>query len=121
MTKLTIWLHSLVNLGTTELHDNDPQKRVVRGVNLIALSIVGVDILIGPFAYFISTNPSILAGILVKPIPLVFAFLLNHRGRYTAASLVVYGVISVATLYYGCLFGRSVNAVLMIPYLMAIS
>ena len=30
-------------------------------------------------------------------------------------------LISLATLYYGCLFGRSINAVLMVPYLMAIS
>jgi signal transduction histidine kinase len=121
MTKLTIWLHAFVNLGSTILNDNDPQKRVIRGVNLIALSIVAVDIFIGPFAYLISHNPWILVGIIVKPIPLALAFLLNHRGRYTAARLVVYVVISFATLYYGCLFGRSVNAVLMVPYLMAIS
>jgi signal transduction histidine kinase len=87
----------------------------------MALSIIGVDIGIGPFVYFISHNPWILAGIIVKPIPVVLAFLLNHRGRSMAASLVVYVVISFATLYYGCLFGRSVNAILMVPYLMAIS
>src|SRR6202035_2285520 len=53
--------------------------------------------------------------------PVLLAFLFNHRGRSMAASLVVYVVISLATLYYGCLFGRSINAVLMVPYLMAIS
>jgi signal transduction histidine kinase len=47
--------------------------------------------------------------------------LLNRRRLSTAAGLVVYGVMSFSTLYYGFLFGRSVNAVLMIPYLMAIS
>src|SRR5580658_8841876 len=121
MTKLTTWRQSLVNLGSNTLNDNDPQKRVVRGVNLIALSIIAVDVIIGPFAYFISHNPRILAGILVKPIPVVLALLLNQRGRSMAASLVVYVLISLATLYYGCLFGRSINAVLMVPYLMAIS
>jgi signal transduction histidine kinase len=121
MPKLTIWLHSLVNLGTATLNDNDPQKRVIRGVNLMALSIIAVDIAIGPLMYFISHNPWILAGILVKPFPVLLAFLFNHRGRSMAASLVVYVVISLATLYYGCLFGRSINAVLMVPYLMAIS
>jgi signal transduction histidine kinase len=121
MPKLTIWLHSLVNLGTATLNDNDPQKRVIRGVNLMALSIIAVDIAIGPLMYFISHNPWILAGIIVKPFPVLLAFLFNRRGRSMAASLVVYVVISLATLYYGSLFGRSINAVLMVPYLMAIS
>jgi signal transduction histidine kinase len=121
MTKLTAWLQAVVNTGSTTLNDNDPQKRIIRGVNLMALSIIGVDIAIGPPVYFISHNPWILAGIIVKPFPVLLAFLLNHRGRSMAASLVVYVAISFATLYYGCLFGRSVNAILMVPYLMAIS
>ncbi len=32
MTKLTSWLQALVNLGSNTLNDNDPQKRVVRGL-----------------------------------------------------------------------------------------
>jgi signal transduction histidine kinase len=121
MTKLTTLLNRAVDAGSTMLNDTDPQKRVIRGINLMSLSIITLNITVGTFVYFISYNFWILAGITVETAILLLPPILNQRGRNTLAGMVVYAVMSFATLYYGCLFGRSVNAVLMIPYLMAIS
>ncbi|HUB61462.1 MAG TPA: HAMP domain-containing sensor histidine kinase [Puia sp.] len=121
MTKLASWLKAAYHAGSTTLNDKDPQKRVILGVNLMALLIIVLDIIIGTTVYFINYSPRVLAGIIVQSILLVLPLWLNHRGRTTFAGMVVYIVMGFATLYYGCLLSPYVNAVLMIPYLMAIS
>ena len=120
MPKLTTWLNAAINSGSATLDENDPKKRVIRGINLMALSIIGLNLTMGIFVYFISFNFRVLAGICVETPLLVLTPLLNRRGLTTAAGMVVYAVMSFATLYYGSILGRSVNAVLMIPFLLAI-
>jgi signal transduction histidine kinase len=120
MSHLTKWLTAIVNAGSTTLNENDPLKKVIRGVNRMALLIIALNLTIGTFVYLLSYNFSILAGICVETPLLLLPLIFNRYGRTTLAGMTVYCIMSFATLYYGCLFGRPVNAVLMIPYLMAI-
>ncbi|HXB08342.1 MAG TPA: HAMP domain-containing sensor histidine kinase [Puia sp.] len=111
----------LVFGGTEDMVPHDAQRRVIIGVNLMSLSVGILTITIGTFVWLITGRLNVLAAISIQTLLLTTPLLLNRIKRYDGASLSIYLIMSVATLYFGCILGEAVNSPLMITYLIGVS
>ncbi|HVU58419.1 MAG TPA: HAMP domain-containing sensor histidine kinase [Puia sp.] len=121
MKHLTTKLRAIIYLHSHDLPEDDMQKKVAVGVNLMSFWVILLTITVGTLFYFISHNILILAGITIETILLIGAILLNHIRRYHIASLSIYLTMSTATLYYSSILGRPVEAQLMVVYLIGVA
>jgi len=121
MKQLIKTLHDVIYLQSHDLSDDDMQKKISVGVNLMSLWVILLTATFGTLFYFISHNILILAGIVIETALLVVTILLNHVRKYHLASLSIYLTMSIATLYYSSILGRPVEAQLMVVYLIGVA
>jgi signal transduction histidine kinase len=121
MKQLIKNLHSVVYLQSHDLSENDMQKKISIGVNLMCVWLILLTATVGTLFYFISHNDLILFGITIETALLTGTILLNHRKKYHLASLSIYLTMSTATLYYSSILGRPVEAQLMVVYLIGVT
>src|SRR5216684_220429 len=104
MKQLIEKLSSIIYLE--DLPEDDMQKKVSVGVNLMSLWIILLTVTVGALFYFISGNVLLLIGIVTETALLIFTILLNNVRQYHLASLSIYLTMSTATLYYSSLLGK---------------
>ena len=121
MKQLIKTLHSIIHLQSHDLSEDDMQKKISIGVNLMSGWIILLTVTVGTLFYFISHNIFILVGIVIETALLIGTILLNHVRRYHLASLSIYLTMSTATLYYSSILGRPVEAQLMVVYLIGVA
>ena len=121
MKQLIKTLHSVIYLQSHDLSEDDMQKKISVGVNLMSGWVILLTVTVGALFYFISHNVLILIGIMIETALLIGTILLNHVRQYHPASLSIYLTMSTATLYYSCILGRPVEAQLMVVYLIGVA
>ena len=121
MKQLIKTLHSVIYLQSHDLSEDDMQKKISVGVNLMSGWVILLTVTVGALFYFISHNVLILIGIMTETALLIGTILLNHVRQYHPASLSIYLTMSTATLYYSCILGRPVEAQLMVVYLIGVA
>lgn len=121
MKQLIKTLHSVIYLQSHDLSEDDMQKKISVGVNLMSGWVILLTVTVGALFYFISHNVLILIGIMIETALLIGTILLNHVRQYHPASLSIYFTMSTATLYYSCILGRPVEAQLMVVYLIGVA
>ena len=121
MKKIKQKISAIIHAGTNTLMDHDPQKRICVGVNFMSLSIASLNLTIGILVYVVTLKMLVITGVLVETILLCIPILLNYFKSYKLASLSIYLIMSAATFYFGCILGRSVEAQLMVVYLIGVS
>lgn len=121
MKQLIKTLHSVIYLQSHDLSEDDMQKKISVGVNLMNGWVILLTVTVGALFYFISHNVLILIGIMIETALLIGTILLNHVRQYHPASLSIYFTMSTATLYYSCILGRPVEAQLMVVYLIGVA
>lgn len=114
-------LNDILYAGTDTLLDHDPQKWIVVGVNLMSLSIILLDVAIGLPVYLLARKSGILVAIFIEACLLFGTILLNHFKKYNYASLSIYLIMGAATLYFGCIYGKIVEAQLMVAYMIGVA
>jgi signal transduction histidine kinase len=116
----TIWA-GLVGTGTGGLMDRDPRKRVAKAVNILSLAFFVLNVTVGSsvaiFAWKTQVTLGVVTGILLAGTPI----LLNHFFRFRQACIYIYLIMSMATLFYGSIFGRTIESPLMVTYLIGVS
>ena len=121
MKQLIKTLHSVIYLQSHDLSEDDMQKKISVGVNLMSSWVILLTVTVGALFYVISHNILILVGITIETALLIGTILLNHVRQYHLASLSIYLTMSTATLYYSCILGRPVEAQLMVVYLIGVA
>jgi signal transduction histidine kinase len=121
MKQLIKTLHSVIYLQSHDLSEDDMQKKISVGVNLMSSWVILLTVTVGALFYVISHNILILVGITIETALLIGTILLNHVRQYHLASLSIYLTMSTATLYYSCILGRPVETQLMVVYLIGVA
>jgi signal transduction histidine kinase len=121
MKQLIKTLHDVIYLQSHDLSEDDMQKKISVGVNLMSGWVILLTVTFGTLFYFISHNILILVGVAIETALLIGTILLNHVRQYHPASLSIYLTMSIATLYYSSILGRPVEAQLMVVYLIGVA
>lgn len=121
MRTIQNWWNALVSLGTAGLSEYDQKKRVTVGVNRMCLSVGILTLTMGTFVCLIVGDPKITIGVYVEAVSLIAPLLFNYHRKYTEAKLAIYMIMALATLFFGCILGKSINAQLMIGFLIGVS
>src|SRR5450631_1794594 len=116
----TIWA-GFVDTGTGKLMDRDPQKRITTGVNFMSLAFFVLNVTIGSFVVFFAWKTQVILGVLTGILLSGTPILLNRFSRFYLAGISIYLIMSIATLYYGSIFGKAIESQLMVTYLIGVS
>jgi signal transduction histidine kinase len=121
MRLLQSWWTTLAHLGTQGLAGQDPQRRVTIGVNKMSLSVGLLTITVGTFCWLVTGRFMVLLGISLETVLLTIPLLLNRYRLYEGAGLAIYLIMSMATLFFGFIFGKAIESQLMVTYLIGVS
>ena len=117
MNKLKKLWNSLVYAGSEGLADHDSKRGICIGVNLMSLWIALINLSVGVVFFFLTRKPAVLAGSYAEAVLISSLIWLNYRRKYDLANMGFYLVLNAATFYFSSLLGRSVEAQLMIVFL----
>lgn len=103
--------------GSEGLADHDSKRGICIGVNLMSLWIALINLSVGVVFFFLTRKPAVLAGSYAEAVLISSLIWLNYRRKYDLANMGFYLVLNAATFYFSSLLGRSVEAQLMIVFL----
>jgi len=106
-----------VYAGSEGLADHDSKRGICIGVNLMSLWIALINLSVGVVFFFLTRKPAVLAGSYAEAVLISSLIWLNYRRKYDLANMGFYLVLNAATFYFSSLLGRSVEAQLMIVFL----
>lgn len=116
----TLWTR-IVNAGTEGMKVYDPNLGICKGINLLSLWIILINIIVGPLFYLASGKISVLYGSIFEALFLVGLIALNYYKKYVFANILFYLILNAATAYFSTILGQSAEAQLMIVFLVGLT
>jgi signal transduction histidine kinase len=121
MRKLATLIKKAANIGTADIPMYEAALSVTRGINLLSLLILVLNVLFGPLYYFITGKLYILIGSLSEAGFVAGVIILNYSKRRSLANILFYLVLNTATFYFSVILGQLGEAQLMIVFLVGLS
>lgn len=120
MSRSKLW-NSLVNAGVDKEDALSASNIVCRGLNILSISIILINLVCGTFFWYMTSQESILVASAIEITGLAFVILLNKCGDKTAAKHLFLITINLATTYFGLLLGKNVYVTLMAVFLAGVT
>jgi signal transduction histidine kinase len=121
MRKITTFLNRAVSIGTADIPIYDAALGVTKGINLLSLLILVLNVIFGPLYYFVTGKLDILIGSLSEAGFVAGLVILNYYKRRLLANILFYLVLNAATFYFSVILGQLGEAQLMIVFLVGLS
>ena len=121
MRKLTTLINKAANIGTSDIPMYESALGVTKGINLLSLLILVLNVIFGPLYYFITGKLYILIGSLSGAGFVAGPMILNYYKHRSLANILFYLVLNAATFYFSVILGQLGEAQLMIVFLVGLS
>ena len=119
--KIKHFISTIIYAGTSSFSRYDPRRGVCIGVNLLSLCIILINLTVGSFFSFATSDVNVFFGSIIEAALVGFFIYANHIKRHTIANLGFYLTLNGATFYFGSILGKTADVELMIVFLIALS
>lgn len=121
MRRIKIAWTRLINAGADGLRLYEHRQGICRGVNILSAAIAALNLTVGP-AFGLATHKfPVLMGSIAEALIVSGNIALNYHRKYLAASISLFILLNLATLYFGSILGPSVGAQIMIILLVVLA
>lgn len=105
---------NLLYSGVDQENSFLPKYGICKGVNLLCLIIIAINVACGPGYFFFTGKLSILIGSIIEILLLLCVIFLNGRGKHVTANVTLFIILNLATFYFGVILGEKANVPLML-------
>lgn len=105
---------NLLNSGVDQEKSFLPKYGICKGVNLLCLIIIAINVVCGPGYFLVTGKLSILIGSMIEIALLVSVIFLNGQGKHVTANVTLFIILNLATFYFGVILGEKANVPLML-------
>lgn len=106
----------LVHGGVDKTEDLAEKARI-RLTNNISLILAIISLAFGVIYYLVAGRIEFIIATNIEAVFFSFIIYLNHRGRPLWAGIVLQGVVTVAVVYFGIIFGKAIEVYVLAVFL----
>ncbi|UCJ10162.1 response regulator [Chitinophaga pendula] len=111
---------TIKNIGTSEIKDEALAANVMM-TNTLSFTFGALLLILAPVVILLTQKASVFIALSVEFIVNALVLVLNHHRRHTLASLVLYFLQTIVIIYFGILFGKQVQLLFMLTFLIFIN
>lgn len=111
---------TIKNIGTRDIKDEALAANVMM-TNTLSFTFGALLLILAPVVIFLAQKASVFVALSIEFIINGLVLILNYHRRHLLASLVLYFLQNIVIIYFGLLFGKQVQLLFMLTFLIFIN